>query len=183
MLIGNPRFDDSLAVLVETTPLPEVQLFEGPGILGHSPAIDAFLDHWQTRRQGDRLPTRADLEPQKLGRYLPHAVLIDVIETSGEFTSFRLLVRLIGSHVAESYGEITGKDIAEMGNRAAARRIYRMSALAIERRRPVLSRVRGFAAGREHMEAFALYMPLRADGDGIAKIFVAVDVRLLPEDD
>jgi len=181
MLSGTPGFDDSLVTLVETTPFPEIQLFEEDKILGHTPVLDSFLRHWGSRRQGSRLPTRADLEPQKLGRHLPHAVLMDVIDTPGEFASFRLQVRLIGSHVAESYGEITGQDIGEMANRAAARRIYRMSALAIERRRPVLSRVRGFAAGREHMEAFALYMPLRADGDGIAKLFVAVDVRLLSE--
>lgn len=177
MLSGTQGFEDSLVALVETSPLAGIQLFEGDEIFGQSPVIDGFLSYWQRKRTGERLPTRADLDPRELGRLLPHAVLMDVIEEPGEIAPFRLRVRLIGSHVAESFGEITGQDIAEMSNRAAARRIYRMSAVAVERRAPVLSRVRGFAPGREHMQAFALYMPLRADGDGITKIFVAVDVR------
>lgn len=177
MLSGAQGYEDGLAALVETTPLPELHLFEGEAIFGHTPVIDSFLTYWRSKRQGDRLPTRADIAPRELGRDLPHAVLMDVIEAPGELASFQLQVRVIGSHVAESYGEIAGKDIADMANRATARRIYRMSALVIDHRAPAMMRVRGLAPGREHMEAFALYMPLGADGDGIAKIFVAVDVR------
>jgi len=175
-------FENSLTALFETAPLSGIQLYTGSEIEGKSDAVDAFLAHWRSNLNDGNLPTRADIRPRELGRHLPHAVLLDVVEEAGELAPFRLIVRLIGSHVSEAYGEITGQDISEMGNRAAARRIYRMSALAMERLAPVMSYVRGFATGREHMEAYALYLPLRAKGGGAAKILVAVDVRLAEED-
>jgi len=175
MLAGS---DDGLRNLFKSAELSGFKIFEAENVKGLNPVTDVYYEYWSSKCQQDRIPARQDIRPEELRQHLPHAVLMDILEESGPYQDFRLKVRLIGTHVAAAFGEITGQDIADMTNTAAARRIYRMATLAREKRTPVLSHVRGYAPGREHMEAFALYMPLSETGEVVDRIFVAVDVRL-----
>jgi len=173
--------EDSLRSLIQSAEYSGFEIFEGEDAKGRNPVADLYYDYWLDKCRGDRLPGRQDIRPEELRGYLPHSVLMDLREEASAYQDFRLIVRLIGTHVVEAYGELTGLDIADMDNAAAAERIYRMSALARDQRLPVLSRVLGFAPGREHMEAYALYMPLSDSGEAVERIFVAVDVGVARE--
>lgn len=168
----------TLKALFGETAFYHFRIFSAAEIPGINPVADQVLAYWESRRRGESLPRRDDIRPQEIKRALPHLVLLDLIPDEEAVHGFRLMTRLIGTHVAQYFGEITGQDIAEMENEAAARRIYHLCALAREHRQPFLSVVRGFAPGREHLDAYALYMPLAGKADEeVGKILVSVDVR------
>ncbi len=167
----------SLKALFGGTDFYHFRIFGTAEIVGHNPVADDVLAYWQGKCRGEALPRRADIRPEEIRAKLPHIVLLDLVPDADARHGFRLITRLIGTHVAQYFGEITGKDIADMENKAAVKRIYHMSALAREHGQPFLSVVRGYAPGREHLDAYALYLPLSDDGETIDKMMVAVDVR------
>lgn len=141
------------------------------------------LAYWRSKCRGGALPRRADIRPEELKAHLPHLVLMNVAPAQQATPGFRLVTRLIGTHVAAHFGELTEMDIADMPNAAAAERIYYMAGRVIAARAPLMSRVRGIAPEQTHLTAYALYMPLRAaDSERIALIFVHVMVELASRD-
>jgi len=170
--------DRKLEDLFQQAEFSGAEIFEGPDIRGRNPILDVYYDYWHSKRPTDGLPRRDDIRPEELGSYLPYATLFDVLDEPSIYQDFRLVIRLVGTHVAEAFGEIAGKDAAEIPNQATAKRVYYMAALACAKHAPVMSRVRGYAPGREHMEAFALYSPLSDSGETIDKILAAAEVRL-----
>jgi len=174
MSIGHPASSDRLRRLFQASELYYFKILRGKGITDQHPVIDKAAAYWREKCPEHALPSRADIQPTEMRTLLPHLALLDVAPTAD---GFRLHTRLIGTHVTHYFGEMTGRDIREMPNQAAAERIYHMSGLAIEDRAPTLSRVRGFAPDKEHLEALALYCPLRApQSDDIAMIMACVTV-------
>lgn len=134
---------------------------------------DFFLDLWRRKGGEEKKISRADVSPVEMKKYLEHVVLMDVVHETG---GWRLVVRLIGGHVANFYGEITGKDIREMENSKAIERIYYVSGQVMEHGLPLMTVSPAFSPDRLYMEAIAIYLPL-FDGDGkVNKIMVAVHV-------
>ncbi len=161
-------------------PIPHAEFGEftqvqGDAVRGRNRVTDYFYDYWLSKHEGDKLPCRADIRPNDLSRYLDHVVIMDVSDEE----AFRLTVRLIGTHVANFYGEITGKDIHTMANQQAAERIYLVSKRVVRERLPFLTITPAFAQERQYLEAFALYLPLYNAAAEIEKILVAVDIRSL----
>lgn len=140
---------------------------------GRSEMTDFFLDLWRDKGGDQKSIKRADFSPIELKKYLEHVVLMDVIRDRG---SWSLTVRLIGGHVANYYGEITGKDVREMNNSKAIERIYYVSRRVIERKEPAMTVSPAFSPERLFMEALALYMPLFDEQNTVEKIMVAVHV-------
>lgn len=144
-------------------------VFKDDNIVGQSEATDYFYDFWLSLDQ----PGRKDIKPAEIKKYLEHIVMMDVQKSGREFA---LHVRLIGTFVANFYGEISGQDIRAMPNKQAADRIYRISKLILEHRAPLLSVTPALSADKQHLEALALYMPLFDAAGEIEKIMVCVDV-------
>jgi len=173
---------ETLGELFKTAEFSGAEIFEGPEIKGHNRVIDVYYDYWSSKCQKGQLPGRRDIHPEQLRGCLPYAVLLDILDEPGAYQDFRLIVRLFGTHVAEAFGEVTGKDVAEIPNPGSAKRIYYMTALVREKRVAFMTRIRGYAPGRDHMEAFILYTPLSETGKTVDKIFGGVEVRVLKED-
>jgi len=152
-------------------------------VAGKSPVCDRFREYWWQIKPPMGLPRRQDVRLPDLRRHAAHAVFMDVESGKCFEHAFTLRVRLIGTAVAEHFGEMTGCDIADMENQAAARRIYYMSGLAIQERRPVMSIVHGIAPESTYKDAFALYMPLADESGDIRKVMVAVDVTYFSDEE
>jgi hypothetical protein len=71
--------------------------------------IHQFHLYWQGMRQGDRLPSRSDIEPADIKHLLPHLLLVDL-----ESEPFRVRYRLCGTRVAEMCGDVTGRYLDEL---------------------------------------------------------------------
>ena len=157
------------------------KILRSTDIAGQHPVIDRAAAYWRNKCRDQGLPARADIRPEEIRHLLPHLALLDVIPDK---VDVRLHTRLIGTHVTRYFGEITGRDIRDMENEDASERIYHMSSLAMADRAPVLSRVRGFAPDKEHLEALALYCPLgHPESDDIAMIMACITVDFVSERD
>ena len=156
----------------------EFELIEYQSIDRRFPIMNFFLDLWRKKGGEDKTITRADINPVEMKKYLEHVVLLDV-EREGD--SWHLIVRLIGGHVAGFYGEITGKDVREMGNTKAIERIYYAARHVINADVPMMTISPAYSADRSFMEAVALYLPLFDNDENVVKILVAVNVSALSQ--
>ncbi|WP_156092670.1 PAS domain-containing protein [Rhodovibrio salinarum] len=138
-----------------------------------------LYDYWRSKRQGDRLPSRADINPADLRFLLPRLALIDVLREHDNLT-FRH--RLTGTEiVARSGRDPTGKRFEEL-----YRGEYLQTALAtyrevVETGRPNTSdRVYPLLPGRDYMRYDRLLLPLAADGvtvDMVMTLIVMLEHR------
>lgn len=113
------------------------------------------------RKRGDRpMATRADFEPTEVRDMLPYVVLVDIQDDP-----LRVFYRLVGTRIAEFYGEFTGtwmhdRPISD-AYRDIADRIYRT---LIETKAPVY----GITEMRTRFDAMVSYewgyFPLSSDG-------------------
>lgn len=181
MAIGQKARNERLKRLFQVSELYYFKILRGADIAGQHPVIDRAADYWREKCGSDDCPRRTDIRPEDIRALLPHISLLDVLQDEA---GFKLHTRLIGTHVSHYFGEITGRDIHDMENTDAAGRVYHMSSLAMVDRAPVLSRVRGFAPNKEHLEALALYCPLKAQqSDDIAMIMACVTVGFVSQSD
>ncbi len=162
------------SILPEGTEFGDFTVYSGAQVQGKNSVVDFLYAYWQAKHTDGHLPSRADIRPSDIVQHLDHLVILDITEKGDDFG---LIVRLIGTHVANFYGELTGKDIRDMDDKTAAKRIYHMCGLVLAENRPQLSATTALAPDREHLEAFALYLPLYDTNAVIDKILVSVDVR------
>lgn len=162
------------SILPEGTEFGDFTVYSGDHVQGKNSVVDFMYAYWQDKHRCGHLPSRADIHPSDIVQHLDHLVIMDIIGAGDDFS---LVVRLIGTHVANFYGEITGKDIRDMDNKIAARRIYHMCCLVLAENRPQLSATTALAPDQEHLESFALYLPLYSADGAIDKILVSVDVK------
>jgi hypothetical protein len=131
----------------------------GPGEV--TSATIQRMGDYLTRKRGERaMASRADIDPTEIREFLPHVVLVDI-----ERDPLRVYYRLVGTRVAEFYGEFTGTWMHDRQIRDAYRQIaegiYRT---LIETRAPVC----GITHMRTRMDAMVSYewgyFPLSNDG-------------------
>jgi len=156
----------------------EFQLIEYASIDRRFPIMNFFLDLWRDKGGEDKAISRTDINPMEMKKYLEHIVLLDVVKDSSDW---HLTVRLIGGHVSGFYGEITGKDVREMGNNQAIERIYYAARHIIDTEVPMLTISPAYSADKSFMEAVALYLPLFDNDGNVVKILVAVNVSSISQ--
>lgn len=120
-----------------------------------------FMGDYLARKRGGRpMATRADFEPTEVREMLPYVVLVDIYDDP-----LRVYYRLVGTRIAEFYGEFTGtwmhdRQISD-AYRAIADKIYRR---LIETKAPVY----GITEIRTRFDAMVSYewgyFPLTSDG-------------------
>jgi hypothetical protein len=138
----------------------------GVAFLEHChPRTADFFRYWQSKRQGDRFPARADLDPIEMKPWLPGMVLVDVTPVPDRTPPYRLTYRLIGTGATSLRGrDGTGKCIEEafFGNSLAE--IMENYRLVIEERQIVYDGDRTLSENGARLEAGTLLLPLARDG-------------------
>lgn len=129
-------------------------------------AHQEMFAYWASLRRGARLPARVDLQPSGIKRLLPTVSLIDV---SSNPRDYRL--RLAGTALYGVYGrEITGKDLGEVYNTAAADYWRKELDKVVDERRPGVG-VHSLAwKGAPHMSILWLRLPLASNGKDVDMI-------------
>ncbi len=79
------------------------------GVTTCHPDVRLVLDYWQQKCAGRLMPSRADIDPSELRRFLPHITLVDVVADERRF-----VYRLVGTSEVELRGyDPTGRPVAE----------------------------------------------------------------------
>ena len=121
---------------------------------------EEMFAYWASRREGGRLPGRANIDPCEMKRHLPTVSLIQVIS---EPRDYRL--RLAGTGLYGVYGrEITGKMIDDVYAPPAARYWREQLDQVVDEARPCA----GFHSlawrGAPHLSILWIRLPLASDG-------------------
>ncbi|HVO04078.1 MAG TPA: PAS domain-containing protein [Candidatus Cybelea sp.] len=124
-----------------------------------------FYRYWQSKRRGEALPARADLDPLEMKEWLPGIVLVNVAADGGRAPPYRLTYRLIGTRATDLRGhEAAGKSVEEayFGNSLAE--ILENYRLVIEERKVVYDGDRTLSKSGAQLESETLLLPLASDG-------------------
>jgi|GEM_PF-2280932 len=70
----------------------------------------AGLDYWLTKAAAGGVPSRTDINPREIAKYLPYIALVDATEEGGGKLS--LFSRLAGEEFERVYGSIRQKDLS-----------------------------------------------------------------------
>jgi len=74
-----------------------------------SSMLAGFYNYWNEKRGDRAMPSRADLDPIEMKRWLPGIIIVDVLENPR-----RLVYRLVGSRsVSLRQTDVTGKTVPE----------------------------------------------------------------------
>jgi hypothetical protein len=136
-------------------------------MIGHGEVTTVVIQRmaaYLARKRGDRpMAARADIDPTEIRDFLPYIVLVDI-----ERDPLRVYYRLVGTRIAEFYGEFTGtwmhdRPISD-AYRAIAENIYRT---LIAGKAPVF----GVTEMRTRSDALVSYewgyFPLSSDGANV----------------
>jgi hypothetical protein len=138
----------------------------GPGLLERCHSRTAgFFHYWQSKRRGDALPARADLDPIEMKAWLPGLVLVDVTPAPGQQPRYRLTYRLIGTQARDLRGhEATGKCVGDAYFGNSLEEIMENYRLVIEERQVVYDGDRTLSKDGARLESETLLLPLARDG-------------------
>lgn len=126
-----------------------------------SPIVREAYRYWRGKKRGDRLPSRADIDPVEIPRLLPNISLVEREAGSGRYR-----YRLLGSALVELLGqEATGRYLDEIYpdfDRSESRRyrdqVFEMGKPSHRIGRPSLRFPKDFITVER------LYLPLAEDG-------------------
>lgn len=116
--------------------------------------------YWSSRREGGRLPSRAQIDPNHFKRHLPTISLIDVRRNPRDYR-----LRLAGTGLYSVYGgEITGKRLGEVYAPDAERYWRTELDTVVDEGRPAVG-VHSLSWRRaSHLSILWLRLPLAGDG-------------------
>ncbi|HWB49396.1 MAG TPA: PAS domain-containing protein [Stellaceae bacterium] len=78
--------------------------------IGH-PKLRRLYDYWDGKRQGRKMPARADLDPLDMTFIVGNVILVDIVDRSPP----RFRIRLHGTNLVQRAGyELTGKMLDEL---------------------------------------------------------------------
>ena len=149
-------------------PEAHIQAEMNPGPLDN-PALEFLRTYWLGKRGDRAMPSRKDMLPAEMKKYLDGMVMIDVLPGMDEFR-----YRLIGTAVTQYFlNDPTGKTVAEawapFGQGAVNRICGNLRAVARARACVRLwGAVDWYGNGEEAVDA--LYVPLSDDGETVNMI-------------
>lgn len=136
-----------------------------------SPKNRRGLEYWSAKREGRRMPSRADIDPAEIRDILPHIVLLDVQQDPLDFR-----YRLIGAAVEARLGRFcNGMWMSEMPNQRAPSRIWSACMRVIAEKAPITTDVPYLGPMPGFDMAEDILLPLSEHDDRVDMIMVVVD--------
>jgi hypothetical protein len=141
------------------------------------PATAAFYRYWHAQCGTRAMPSRADLDPVDMRRWLPGVALVEVIRRPAADGPYRLRYRLVGTRPTRLRGrEVTGLFVEDGyfgASLAAALENYR---LVIEEKKLVYDWDRTPSPSGFAREGETLLLPLSSDGETVDMVLVYQEV-------
>ncbi len=133
-----------------------------------------FLLNWweQVNQEKQRLPSRKDFNPADFQTILPNIALFDVSYGDGGIADFT--VALIGTELANIYGEATGETVSTFDNEYVVQTVLTIGRECLIKREPIGVISEAATVELPFLRSFALYCPLATDHSQIDKLLVQV---------
>jgi hypothetical protein len=136
------------------------------------PRVASFYRYWDNKRQGRKMPSRADLDPIEMKPWLPGITLIDVFHNPR-----RLVYRLVGTKLIELRGrDVTGMTVEEGFIGASLEDVLENYRLAIEEKTLVYDWDPLPTPDGWLREPEGLLLPLSSDGETVDKVIIYSEV-------
>lgn len=140
-----------------------------------TPRIASFYRHWESKLQGRRMPSRADLDPVELKEWLPGIILVDVLRNPD-----RLIYRVVGSRSVElRQSDVTGKTVQEGFHGPTLAEVMENYRLVVEEQVLVYDRDGTNSRSGLMRDSETLMLPLSSDGVTVDKVIVYLEVEPL----
>ena len=125
-----------------------------------SPLLNDALRYWTSIKGQAALPSRADMEPEKVVSLWPHILMVDVMGDGDYF------VRLFGQNLVKAYGEQTGRRVSESSVPEVVReRSKLLFDFCVERAAPAYAYWQEAPEGKHVIvDVEALCLPLSSNG-------------------
>lgn len=131
------------------------------------PDVLWMLRYWEAKCQGRAMPSRDDIDPSELKRYLPHMTLVDVVADER-----RYVYRLVGTKEVELRGyNPTGRSVADAYFASSAEGAILNYDTTCQTRAPYYV-ADPFQAVDRYVGEEDLFLPLSADGAAVNMILV-----------
>src|SRR5689334_604111 len=140
------------------------------------PRVAEFYGIWQQLRGDRRFPSREDLRPERISRFLPGVVLLKVLRDPLDFE-----YRILGGDVVERVGMLRGKRVSEGPLVRANSAAYRNYCEVVEAGRPQFHDGLALSAyGTDPMMVSRVHCPLASNGRTIDFIISYITFQRLP---
>ncbi|MBI2254037.1 MAG: PAS domain-containing protein [Proteobacteria bacterium] len=137
-----------------------------------SPMLASFYAYWDEKRGGRKMPSRTDLDPIEMKRWLPGIIIVDVLENPR-----RLVYRLVGSRsVALRQADVTGKTIAEGYHGTSLDDVMENYRLVIDEHQIVYDAEQTPSGSGLLKDTETLLLPLSTDGEKVDKVIIYLEV-------
>lgn len=138
----------------------------------------AIMKYFNLKTQGKRFASRADINPSEISSYIPYVFLFDV-EVDDEGNLIEMKIRLLGTKLAEFYGEQTGKTFIDDKSETSLQktlpdtqsRLERSVRMVLKHRKPIRSHAQQVSDEKDYVQVKVIMVPLSDNGTDINKIF------------
>lgn len=130
-------------------------------------------DYWDSKRQGRRMPSRADLDPREMPRLLPNVILVDVVAPDN-----RLKIRLAGTLVVDVYGmDYTGHYLDELFFGEQRSKVLADYGTVVGNRQPHVDDHRFVNVRNTAYDIERIILPLSDNDSGVNMLFAVLSFR------
>ncbi len=146
--------------------------------------VRAIYRYWDSKRKGRWMPSRADLDPLDIPRFLPDICLIDVVPDDRKY-----VYRLIGTNEVTARGrDPTGLAVGEAYFGTSKEPVFLNYDRVTQSRAPLVDREPSITKDHRFIEHESIFLPLSDDGESVNMILVftvytptAPRPRLIPD--
>lgn len=141
-----------------------------------SAPVASFYRHWDGKRQGRKMPSRADFDPIEMKEWLSGIILVDV-----EHNPRRLTYRLVGSRsVALRQSDVTGKTVEEGYHGLTLAEVLENYRLVVDEQVLVYDYDATNSRSGLMRDSETLMLPLSSDGVTVDKVIVYLEIEESP---
>lgn len=130
--------------------------------------------YFNQKTDNQRLAKREDIVPSEITGFLPFSVISDFIRNDDD-EIVNLRFKLIGTAVAEFYGERTGENLSDYVDPEATIRVLTAVKTFNQTRRPLLY-ISDHKKGAELLKIQIFFIPFASDGDQIDQLFCVFEI-------
>jgi len=130
--------------------------------------VRALYRYWDGKRNGRLMPSRADLDPLEIPKYLPDICLVDVVSDARKY-----VYRLIGTNEAAMRGrDPTGMAVGEGYFGTSKESVFLNYDGVARTRAPRIDRDPSITSDDRFIQHESIFLPLSDDGEIVNMILV-----------